>query len=132
MVSATHLLTLAVVALASPVQHRTRQIEIPQNWTWHVEGWHAGCARRGCSYNFNVTVPTIPNQIAGVKAYCSGYEAGYDSGFTESSTYRGCQILEGVNNGVAAKFGPRNISDGTGRGPQKIFVSFEFAGYEDR
>ncbi|KAF2109988.1 hypothetical protein BDV96DRAFT_584928 [Lophiotrema nucula] len=132
MFSATHIFTFAIAALASPMRHQSRQVEIPTNWTWHVEGWEAGCVRRGCYFNFNITVPTVPNQIAGVKAYCSGDEAGYDSGFNESSTYRRCQILEGVNNGVAAKLGPRNVSDGTGRGPQKIFVSFELAGYQER
>ncbi|KAF2262149.1 hypothetical protein CC78DRAFT_535033 [Lojkania enalia] len=98
-------------------------MDIPNDWDWHVEGWHAGCSRSGCSYNFNVTVPSILDQIAGVKAYCSGPETG--------NTYRSCQILEGVNDGVSAKFGPRNESSPE-LGPEKIFVSFELGSYEER
>ena len=68
---------LASVAAASPLA--SRQIAIPPDWTWHVTGSEMGCSRGGCYYNFNVTVPTVPGQIAGVKAYCSGYEDGYDA-----------------------------------------------------
>jgi hypothetical protein len=73
--------TLAILASATAATPLApRQITIPSPWTWHVTGWEAGCARGGCSYNFNVTVPSVPGQIAGVKAYCYGREDGYDAG----------------------------------------------------
>ncbi|KAJ4351181.1 uncharacterized protein N0V89_006520 [Didymosphaeria variabile] len=125
MVSFTALLALSASALATPVL-QTRQMDIPANWTWHVSGWSAGCARSGCYYDFNVTVPTVEGQIAGVKAYCSGSENWYRLG----NYYRNCQILEGVNNGVSAKFSERTSDDGTP--PQEIELSFELAGYEQR
>lgn len=84
--------------------------------------------RSGCYYNFNVTVPTIPNKIGGVKAYCSGSEDGPVD--AEPNSFRSCQILEGVNNGVSAKLGER--TGDLSLGPKKIYVSFELAGYEDR
>ncbi|KAF2193759.1 hypothetical protein K469DRAFT_619047 [Zopfia rhizophila CBS 207.26] len=118
MVSASALLLFAASAIASPLVQR--QTEIPEDWNWQVEGWHAGCARSGCSYNFNITVPTIEGEIGGVKAYCSGYENG--------AFFIPCQILEGVNNGVAAKLLPRE--DESGRGPQQFAVSFLKASYE--
>ncbi|PSN71403.1 hypothetical protein BS50DRAFT_486240 [Corynespora cassiicola Philippines] len=115
------LLTLAAGAAAAPAL-TARQQEIPEGWTWQVENWHAGCQRAGCNYNFNITVPTVEGDIAGVKAYCSGYR-GYDT----PDNYNLCQILEGANNGVSAKFGPRP-EDGTG--PKEIFISFEKGAYE--
>ncbi|KAF2799854.1 hypothetical protein K505DRAFT_230102 [Melanomma pulvis-pyrius CBS 109.77] len=116
---------LSTTAFASPLSPTPRQTSspepsIPPNWTWHVTGWHAGCART-CSYNFNVTVPTIANEIGGVKAYCSGYESG--------NTFTRCQILEGANNGVSAKFGPRDEGAGS---PKEVFLSFEKGGFEER
>ncbi|KAH6839904.1 hypothetical protein B0T12DRAFT_364043 [Alternaria alternata] len=128
MVSFTALALLATSAMAGPV---ARQIAIPENWDWQVENWEAGCGRSGCYYNFNVTIPTIKGEIAGVKAYCHGYEQGYDNSFTVPSTYETCQLLEGVNNGVAARFSLRE-NDGQGFGPKEIEVSFLYAGYEDR
>ncbi|KAH7128645.1 hypothetical protein B0J11DRAFT_578828 [Dendryphion nanum] len=121
-------LTAAFAGLttSTPIVHQ-RQLEIPENWNWHVTGWHAGCARSGCSYNFNVTIPTIENKILGVKAYCSGAEV-IDGVNLDLNTYRNCQILEGVNNGVSAKFGPRK--DFQSGGPEKIFVSFTLGAYE--
>ena len=116
MVSFTTLLAFSAAALASPL--RTRQIEIPEGWTWQVTNWSAGCAR-SCYYDFNVTVPTIEGQIGGVKAYCSG---------GEDAWYRNCRILEGVNNGVSAKLSERN---GSGS-PAEIQLSFELVGYEER
>ncbi|KAF2451958.1 hypothetical protein P171DRAFT_426377 [Karstenula rhodostoma CBS 690.94] len=129
MVSFTTLLALSATALASPVL-QSRQIAIPENWSWHVSGWTAGCAKQGCFYNFNVTVPTVEGQIAGVKAYCNGYETGY---YRKGNWYESCQILEGVNNGVAAKFSERPAKSETeSESPQEIFLSFEYAGFEDR
>jgi len=128
MISFTALAILATSAFASPV---ARQIAIPENWNWHVEGWEGGCSRQGCYYNFNVTVPTVEGEIAGVKAYCNGYEQGYDNSFTIPSVYAPCRLLDGVNNGVAAKLSLRE-HDGNGFGPKEIIVSFLYAGYEDR
>ncbi|KAF2645899.1 hypothetical protein P280DRAFT_465637 [Massarina eburnea CBS 473.64] len=128
MVSFTTLALLATSAIAGPV---ARQIAIPENWNWQVENWEAGCSRRGCFYYFNVTVPSIEGEILGVKALCSGSEQGYDNGFTVPSTYAPCRLLEGVNNGVAARLSLRE-SNGTGFGPKEIDVSFLYAGYEDR
>ncbi|KAL5450231.1 hypothetical protein PMIN07_001233 [Paraphaeosphaeria minitans] len=128
MVSFTTLLAFSAGALASPFVQR--QIAIPENWNWHVSGWGAGCARSGCYYDFNVTVPTIEGHIAGVKAYCSGYENGY---YRKGNWYQNCRILEGVNNGVAAKLSerpPENDTESTS--PQQILISFEYAAYEDR
>lgn len=116
----------AASALAGPV---ARQVAIPENWNWHVENWSAGCSRQGCYYNFNITIPSVEGEILGVKAYCNGYEQGYDNSFTVPSVYETCQLLEGVNNGVAAKLSPR-ANDGQGFGPKEIIVSFETGGYE--
>ena len=126
MVSFTALALLASTAIAGPV---ARQIAIPEGWNWQVEGWSAGCARAGCYYDFNVTIPTVENGPAGVKAYCSGSEEGYDSSFSVPSTFRNCQLLEGVNNGVAARFNLREQSSpgqGGSMGPSEIEVSFGY------
>jgi hypothetical protein len=129
MVSFTTILALSGAALASPVlQHRTTSI--PENWNWPVSGWTAGCARAGCYYNFNVTIPSVDTEqwkIAGVKAYCNGYENGE---YGEENFYEGCQILEGVNNGVAAKMSKRESS--TDGSPNDILISFKYGGYEGR
>lgn len=128
MVSFTTILALSAGALASPVL-QARQIAIPENWSWHVSGWEAGCARSGCYYNFNVTVPTVEGQIGGVKAYCNGYENGY---YRKGNWYQNCQILDGVNNGVAAKLSERPAeSDESSTSPQEILISFELGAYED-
>ena len=111
---------LAPLALANPILPRQTLDEptIPSNWTWHIENWHAGCTRT-CYYNFNITVPTTTD-IAGVKAYCSGYESG--------NLYIRCQILEGVNNGVSAKLGLREEGAGS---PKEVFLSFEKGPYAE-
>ncbi|KAF2732211.1 hypothetical protein EJ04DRAFT_342388 [Polyplosphaeria fusca] len=123
MVSAKLLLaaTLPALAISNPIA--PRQMDIPENWTWHIEDWEAGCARGGCYYTFNVTVPTVPGQIGGVKAYCSNGES--------NGLFQDCRLLEGVNNGVAAKIDDKP-DDGSGRGPQNVYVSFLYDGYEDR
>lgn len=128
MVSFTTLALLATSAIAGPV---ARQIAIPKHWNWQVENCEAGCSRRGCYYYFNVTVPSVENGPAGVKALCNVYEQGYENSFTVPSTYTDCRLLEGVNNGVAARPSLRK-SDGNGFGPQEIEVSFLYAGYGDR
>lgn len=120
MVSFKAIALLATSALAAPLSER--QIDIPESWTWSIEGWEAGCIRT-CYYRFNVSIPSIEGQVLGAKAYCSGEESG--------NTFANCQILEGVNNGVAAKLLERP-TDGSGFGPQQFAVSFEKASYEGR
>ncbi|CAN9342464.1 unnamed protein product [Alternaria alternata] len=124
MVSFTTLLAFAAGAITAPTT-QTEQPKIPSNWTWHVEGWSAGCARSGCYYDFNISVPSIEGEILGVKAYCSGYENGW---YRKGNWYAPCRILEGVNNGVSAKFSERT-SDTSGS-PDQILLSFEKAPYE--
>jgi hypothetical protein len=129
MVSFTTLLAFSSAsagALAKPVVQE-RQIAIPENWNWHVTGFEGGNSRSGAYYNFNVTVPTVEGQIAGVKAYCNGRENGW---YRKGNWYSSCRILEGVNNGVAAKLSERD-SDVDGE-PKEILISFTLAGYEDR
>jgi hypothetical protein len=128
MVSFTALALLATSAVAGPV---ARQIAIPGNWTWQVENWEAGCGRSGCYSFFNITIPPAEGGIEGAKAYCVAYEQGYDNSFTIPSTYTPCSLAEGANNGVAARLSVRE-NDGQGYGPQKIEVSFLYAGNENR
>jgi hypothetical protein len=121
MVSFTALLAFSAGALAAP-SLQARQMGLPSNWTWHVSGWEGGCARSGCYYNFNV--PSVDGIIGGVKAYCTGRENGW---YRKGNWYEPCQILEGANNGVAAKFSERT-SDTDGS-PDEIWLSFEKAAY---
>lgn len=126
MVSFTSILALSASALASPVL-QNRQIPTPEGWNWQVSKWEAGCTRSGCYYNFDVTVPSVEGEILGVKAHCFGDENGW---YRKGNWYKGCQILEGVNNGVAAKLSERE-SDTDGS-PDEILISFTLAGHEDR
>nr|URG42907.1 CEP127 [Alternaria solani] len=124
MVSFTTLLAFAAGAVhATPVT--TQPPAIPSNWTWHVEGWSAGCARGGCYYDFNVSVPTIEGFTLGAKAYCSGSENGW---YRKGNWYAPCRILEGTNSGISAKFSERT-SDTSGS-PEEILLSFEKLPYE--
>lgn len=118
MVSFTTVAAFAAGAIAAPLN--ARQADIPSGWNWHVSNWEAGCAQSGCTYNFNITVPTVDGQIAGVKAYCNG---------GETSDFTACQIIDGVNNGVSAMFSPRTSNDGTG--PKDIMITFEKAAWMD-
>jgi len=104
---------------------------IPKDLRFDVENFEAGCDRNGCYYYFNVTVPSVENGPAGVKASCNIYEDGYENSFTIPSTYKGCRLLEGVNNGVAARPSLRNDSSEFAF-PTEIQVSFLYAGYGDR
>ncbi|RMZ69229.1 hypothetical protein GMOD_00003170 [Pyrenophora seminiperda CCB06] len=126
MVSFTTLLALSGAALASssckaPEPDQKKGMEIPGNWTWQVTGWEAGCARQGCYYDFNVTMPSVPGKVGGVKAHCQGNE----NWFRKGNTYKGCQLLDGVNNRVSAKLSERTSDSGTDF-PTEILVSFEF------
>jgi hypothetical protein len=120
MVSFRTIALWATSALAAALSER--QIDIPDDWTWSVENWHAGC-QRTCYYNFNVTIPSIEGQVLGAKAYCSGAES--DDRFVH------CQILEGANNPVAAKLLARP-EGGNGGVPQQFAVSFQKSSYEGR
>lgn len=100
------ILASAATALAAAVpQAATSNTGLPANYTWPVENWHAGCARSGCSYNFNVT-GVQDGLYPGFKAYCSGYDTGY---------YKSCEILNGTSTSgipfVAASLRP-NFQNG--------------------
>jgi hypothetical protein len=120
MVSIATLALLFTSAIATPI---ARQIAIPEGWEWQVENWEAGCSRSGCYYNFNVTVPSIENQL-GVIAACSGSEQGYDNSFTIPSTYVECRTLAGGDNVAAARLSLRE----PGLGPKEIDISFVLPG----
>lgn len=60
---------------------------LPQYYHWNVTGWNAGCARAGCTYNFNVTGHQ-DGVYPGFLAYCSGTDVGY---------FESCDILAGVS-----------------------------------
>ncbi|EUC35651.1 hypothetical protein COCCADRAFT_34891 [Bipolaris zeicola 26-R-13] len=134
MVSFTTLLTLAAATLANPITPTLdpRATDIPENWTWHVSGWEAGCQRRGCYYNFNVTIPSVRAAIGGGKYYCNGYENGW---YRKGNWFEECKLLElapgeflsQANNTVAAKLGEQVGEEPV---PKEIFVSFVWKGYE--
>jgi hypothetical protein len=137
MVSFTTLLTLAAGALATPItpELTARQLEVPANWTWAVSGWEAGCERRGCSYNFNITVPSYKAAIQGGKYYCNGYENGW---YRKGNWFEQCELLSAAEgdflseapNTFAAKLSERT-SDVDGE-PKDIIVSFEWKGYKEQ
>jgi hypothetical protein len=52
MVSAKTLFALALPTLGLSKAVAPRQIAIPEDWTWQVENWSAGCARGGCYYKY--------------------------------------------------------------------------------
>ena len=74
------------------------------SWTWSVVNWGAGCARRGCFYDFNITVPANGAAPA-VSAYCSG-----DEDRTNQTYFKPCGVNDNGlgNRGVSAKFVPRD------------------------
>ncbi|KAH7309703.1 hypothetical protein B0I35DRAFT_515116 [Stachybotrys elegans] len=118
MVSFKTIALLATSALAAPVSER--QVSLPDDWAWSVEGWEAGCTRT-CYYRFNVTIPSIEG-VLGAKAFCSGGET--------NDRFLDCQILSGANNPVAAKLLARPENMTTGFGPQEFAVSFQKSSYE--
>jgi hypothetical protein len=121
MVSLKTVVLLATSALASPLLS-TRQANTPDldTWTWTVQNWEAGCLGQSCSFDFNVTVPTVANVVAGVKAHCHATET--------DNNYVACELLEGANNRVAAKLKERN---GT-HAPAEFAISFLKASVEGR
>ncbi|KAF2165884.1 hypothetical protein M409DRAFT_23615 [Zasmidium cellare ATCC 36951] len=78
---------LIVPSLAVAIPQTDAATGLPQYYHWNITSWHAGCARSGCSYNFNVT-----GHKDGIYPSFLAYCAGEDIGFFE-----GCEILEGVS-----------------------------------
>ncbi|RYP05386.1 hypothetical protein DL765_009850 [Monosporascus sp. GIB2] len=77
------------------------------DYAWEVTGWSAGCSRRGCYYNFNITAEantTSYPQRPAFSAYCHGYG--------EGAPYELCQLLmePEVPLGVEAKLLPADRS----------------------
>jgi hypothetical protein len=73
-------------------------------WIWNIVNWEAGCARRGCFYDFNITA-LVDGLNPAFSAHCSG-----DEDRTNQTFFRLCGVNEdGLGNrGVAAKFLPRD------------------------
>ncbi|KAI2481715.1 hypothetical protein Ptr902_07510 [Pyrenophora tritici-repentis] len=113
MVSLITLALFASSAIAGPVARRQVPDPIYPDWTWQVENWEAGCSRSR-------------RMLLPVQRHCAVSE-GKIAG---PSTYTDCRILEGVNNGVAARLSLRE-QDGNGFGPKNIQVSFLKAPYYD-
>ena len=88
---------------------------LPQYYHWNVTGWNAGCARAGCTYNFNVS-GTIDNIYPGFKAYCNGDDTGY---------YKDCEILEGVSTS-GTPFVAASLRPNFGNGIATMSVSLSF------
>ncbi|KAI1355144.1 hypothetical protein F5Y01DRAFT_270924 [Xylaria sp. FL0043] len=90
-------------------------------YNWAVTGWSAGCAKSGCSYDFNITgaenLTQYPKTPA-FKAYCAG--------FGEGSPYRLCDRLDDGKTDaiVVAKLLPSNTTNGTRHA--KIQVSLKY------
>ncbi|KXT02951.1 hypothetical protein AC578_10599 [Pseudocercospora eumusae] len=101
----TILFATTTLAAALPQITGALTPDLPQNYTWCVENWHAGCIQSGCTYNFNVT-STKQNLYPGFKAYCTGTDTGY---------YTNCELLEYVSTSgvpsVAASLRP-NVDNG--------------------
>jgi hypothetical protein len=111
---------LASLFLLAVVPQGIFAIQTSSAETWFVTHWGAGCVRRGCFYDFNITAPAY-GSIPAFSAYCTGDEENAN-GF-----FRPCGINDdGLGNrGVAAKFIPReNPNYGS---PLNYFaVSFAF------
>jgi hypothetical protein len=91
------------------------------SWTWNVVNWGAGCAHRGCFYDFNIKAPAN-GDIPAFSAYCSG-----DEDRSKIQTFfKPCGVNDNGlgNRGVAAKFVPRDdINYGN---IKQIAVSFSY------
>ncbi|EME40825.1 hypothetical protein DOTSEDRAFT_136569 [Dothistroma septosporum NZE10] len=88
---------------------------LPDNYQWSVENWYAGCARSGCSYNFNVTGASS-GLYPGFKAYCSGADTGY---------YDDCEIL-GVLSDSGTPFVAASLRPNFQNGIATMSVSLSF------
>jgi hypothetical protein len=88
--------------LLATVPHKIDAGPMPSEVTWLVTNWGAGCAHRGCFYDFIITAPAS-RSIPAFSAYCSGDEE------TANGFFRPCGVNDSGlgNRGVAAKFIPR-------------------------
>lgn len=94
-----------------------RQNGIPDGYSWPVENWHAGCARGGCNYNFNVT-GIKDGYLPGFKAYCSGPDTGF---------FKDCELLEGeTNEGTGPPFVAAKLRPSQQDGVALVSVSLQF------
>lgn len=86
---------------------------------WNIINWGAGCARRGCYYDFNVTGPA-DGVIPSFGARCHG-----DEEHTSETFFKPCGVYDAGlgNRGVSAKFVPRPDPNGN---IKQIAVSFEY------
>lgn len=68
--------------------------------TWQVKGFNAGCARRGCTYEFTVSGPAS-GPIPAFSAKCSG-----DQSRSTTTYFTPCNVNKGGkgNIGVGAKY----------------------------
>ncbi|KAK4494496.1 hypothetical protein PRZ48_014794 [Zasmidium cellare] len=114
-------LTLPSLAVALP--QTDAATGLPQYYHWNITNWHAGCARSGCSYDFNVTGP-LDGIYPEFKAYCSGGDIGF---------FEDCELLEGLTNegtgvpSVAARLEP-SAQDGVARMAVSLSFQEETAG----
>lgn len=88
--------------------------------TWKVTGFNAGCARRGCTYEFTVSAPAS-GAIPAFSAKCSGEE-----NRSLTTYFVPCNVNDSGkgNRGVGAKYLPReDINNGT---LKAIVVTFAY------
>ena len=102
---------LGLSALAVVRTMPTSTLETSNDYTWSVSGWSAGCARRGCYYDFNITLPEY-NELPELNAYCSGIENVELPNY--GVDFRACKLRDRLSEGieVAAKLKNRT-SPGT-------------------
>lgn len=111
---------LLVSILLALYSHGVASTSESSAWSWNIVNWSAGCARRGCFYDFNITAPANGLNPA-FSAHCSG-----DEDRTNQTFFRPCGVNDdGLGNrGVGAKFLPRDdINYGT---LEAIAVTFAY------
>lgn len=108
-------LASAVLAMASSVA----AVAETTPSTWNIINWNAGCLRRGCFYDFNVTSPAY-GEIPSFSARCSGDEERANQTF-----FKPCGVNDAGlgNRGVSAKFVARDDPNGH---ISKIAISFAY------
>lgn len=108
--------TALAAALSIAAPEGKTVLGLPEGYAWSVQNWHAGCARSGCSYNFNVTGPQS-DYIPAFTAYCYGEDKAF---------FKLCDILEG--NGTEVKnipFVAASLKPSTGDGaPMSVSLQF--------
>ena len=109
------IVSLAAPAMAIVLPAVDSITGLPAYYHWNVTSWHAGCARSGCTYNFNVTGHR-DGIYPGFLAYCSGDDTGF---------FKDCELLDGVTTSgvpyVAASLQPSQQD-----GVAKMAVSLSF------